>query len=57
MQTKRITNLVQVKITLAEKYEHLAKVNASRPRAARYIRRARSYRRQAADLQRLALQK
>ena len=44
-------HLVQVKQALAEKYDHLAKLSGSRPRRARYKRRAESYRRQMQALQ------
>jgi fructose-1,6-bisphosphatase/sedoheptulose 1,7-bisphosphatase-like protein len=40
-------NLVKVKTTLAEKYEHLAKIVKSRPRRKSYITRAEHHRRQA----------
>ena len=44
-------HLIEVKRTLAEKYDHLAKLSGSRPRRARYKRRAESYRRQMQALQ------
>ncbi len=44
--------LVAVKLALAEKYEHLAKVVRSKPRRAVWLRMADKHRRQAADLQR-----
>jgi hypothetical protein len=44
--------LVQVKLALAEKYDHLAKVVKSRPHQKRLRRHAERFRRQAADLAR-----
>jgi hypothetical protein len=46
--------LVEVKLALAKKYEHLASVVRSKPRRAVWLRVAEKHRRQAADLQRAA---
>jgi uncharacterized protein YfaQ (DUF2300 family) len=46
--------LAQVKLALAEKYEHLAAVVKSKPRRKVWLRMADKHRRQAADLQRAA---
>lgn len=44
--------LVEVKLALAKKYEHLAAVVKSKPRRAVWSRMAEKHRRQAADLER-----
>ena len=44
--------LMEVKLALARKYEHLAAVVKSKPRRAVWLRMADKHRRQAADLQR-----
>ena len=46
--------LAQVKLALAEKYEHLASIAKSKPRRKVWLRVAQKHRRQAADLQRAA---
>lgn len=46
------TELVNVKLALAEKYEHLAAVRRSVPLKAKLLRRARSYRQQAESARR-----
>ena len=45
-------HLIQIKQSLADKYDHLAKLAGSRVRRANYKRRADKYRRQAQALQR-----
>jgi hypothetical protein len=47
-------NLANQKTMLAEKYDRLIKSISSKPRRERYTRQAATYRRQAADLARLA---
>lgn len=42
--------LIQVKLTIAAKYEHRAKLSGSKPRRATLMRHANAYRLQAADL-------
>ena len=54
MSTDKNANLIEVKRQLAEKYEHLATITKSEPRRKTYVRRARRYRDQAADIARLA---
>ena len=49
-QKKKNERCAEVKTTLADKYERLAKSVNSRPRQAKYLRRAHAYRREAADL-------
>jgi hypothetical protein len=43
----------EIKIRLAEKYERLAKSVNSIPRSQKHLRRAKGYRREAADLLRM----
>lgn len=45
-------NLAQVKLQLAAKYEHLAKVSKSKPKQKTMLQQADKHRRQAADLSR-----
>ena len=45
--------LVQVKLTLAAKYENLAKVVHSKPRRKTWLHQAEKFRRQAQDLKNL----
>jgi hypothetical protein len=47
IKTTKADNLVNVKLALAEKYEHLAAVRRSAPLKAKLLRRAHSYRQQA----------
>ncbi len=43
-------NLRDVKLALAKKYEHLAKVVKSKPRQKKWLHQAEKFRRQAEDL-------
>ncbi len=44
------TKLVQTKMALAQKYEHLASLAGSRPKRKKFLHDAEKYRRQAARL-------
>ena len=52
MSKRELANLVEVKKTLAEKYEHLASISNSKPKARSYRTRAKHHRNQATSLQR-----
>jgi hypothetical protein len=50
MMSQSQAKLAEVKQKMAARYERLAKVSGSRPRRARMLRHAATYRRQAEDL-------
>lgn len=50
---KEKANLIEVKLALADKYAHLAKVVKSKPRQANYLHHSEKFRRQASDLKNL----
>jgi hypothetical protein len=47
---KRLAKLIEVKASLAEKYQRLAKVAKSKPRRERMVRHSETYRRQVQTL-------